>query len=124
MKKLLTIITILFLVSCTEEIVSPDIQVIDVPQSLQINKLVGIKTESIIVQNEVRMNVKLDYPGEFRIKLRDIEGELVSQEKVNGIEGNNLFKVYVSTLPSSSYSLQLTDINHNVLGVETIVVTN
>ena len=35
---------------------------------------------------------------------------------------DNLLKVYVSTLPKSSYKLELADIEHKVLGTETIVV--
>ena len=68
------------------------------------------------------MNVKLQYSGTYRIKIKDISGELISQEKINGEEGNNLLKVYVSTLPKSSYTLLLTDYNHQVLGITTIVV--
>ena len=122
MKKLLTLITILFLVSCAKEQPYIEVVAIDVPEALQIKELIGIKTESVIVEEEVRMNVKLPYSGEYRIKIRDIGGTLISQEIILANMGNNLLKVYVSTLPASSYKLELADLDHKVLGVETIVV--
>ena len=94
----------------------------DLPKSLEIKELTGLKLESIIVEEEVRMNVKLPYSGQYRIKIRDIEGTLISQELILANMGNNLLKVYVSTLPKSSYRLELADIDHKVLGAETIVV--
>lgn len=122
MKKLLTLISLILFLSCAQdEIIITEVS-IDVPETLKIKELVGIKTESIIVEEEVRMNVKLPYTGLYRIKLIDIEGTLISQEKIEVKEGDNLLKVYVNTLPKSSYILRLTDNNHEVLGVESIVV--
>ena len=120
MKKLL-LLPLLILVSCAQEPMISEVS-IDVPEILQITEKIGIKTETIIVQEEVRMNVKLPYSGQYRIKLRDIEGKLVSQEIILANMGDNLLKVYVSTLPKSSYKLELADIEHKVLGTETIVV--
>lgn len=122
MKKIVSLVTILFLVGCAQD--EPLIKEvsIDVPTSLKIENTLGIKTESIIVEEEVRMNVKLPYSGVYRIKIRDIEGKMVSQEIITANMGDNLLKVYVSTLPASSYKLELADIDHKVLGVETIVV--
>ena len=45
-----------------------------------------------------------------------MNNELISQEKVNGTEGDNILKVYTSTLDKSGYMIQLTDEFHNVLG--------
>ena len=122
MKKLLLLLPILMFLGCAQD--EPFIEEVsfDLPKALEINELVGIKTESIIVEEEVRMNVKLPYSGEYRIKIRDIGGTLISQEIILANAGNNLLKVYVSTLPSSSYKLELTDLNHKLLGAETIVV--
>ena len=122
MKKLLVLIPILLFWGCAQD--EPFIEEVslEVPKVLEIKELIGIKTESIIVEDEVRMNVKLPYSGEYRIKIRDIEGTLISQEIILANMGNNLLKVYVSTLPASSYKLELTDLDHKVLGVETIVV--
>ena len=77
MKKIVSLVTILFLVGCAQD--EPFIKEvsIDVPTSLKIENTIGIKTESIIVEEEVRMNVKLPYSGVYRIKIRDIEGKMV-----------------------------------------------
>ena len=122
MKKLLGFLTLVLFLGCAQD--EPFIQEVslEVPKTLEINELIGIKTESIIVSEEVRMNVKLPYSGQYRIKIRDIEGTLISQELILANMGNNLLKVYVSTLPKSSYRLELADIDHKVLGSETIVV--
>jgi hypothetical protein len=122
MKKILSIVAILMFFGCAQD--EPFIEEVsfDLPKTLEIKELIGIKTESIIVEEEVRMNVKLPYSGEYRIKIRDIGGTLISQEVILANMGNNLLKVYVSTLPSSSYKLELTDLNHKLLGSETIVV--
>jgi hypothetical protein len=122
MKKILSIVILSLFLGCSQD--EPFIEEVsmEVPKSLEITELIGIKTESVIVEEEVRMNVKLPYSGEYRIKIKDIGGKLVSQEVILANMGNNLLKVYVSTLPSSSYKLELTDINHKLLGSETIVV--
>lgn len=120
MKKLL-LLTLLILVSCAQEPIISEVSM-NIPEVLQIKETTGIKTESIIVVEEVKINVKLPYTGQYRIKLRDIEGKLISQEIVLANIGNNILKVYVSTLPKSSYKLELADIDHKVLGSETIVV--
>lgn len=122
MKKLLTLLSLILIISCAKDEPFITEVAIDVPENLKIEELVGIKTESIIVEEEVRMNVKLPYTGQYRIKLKDIEGSLISQEKIQAKQGDNLLKVYVNTLPKSSYILQLTNDDHKVLGVESIVV--
>ena len=122
MKRLLTILTLIFVVGCAQDDLKIEELSIEVPEVLQIKNTVGIKTEFAIVQEEVRMNVKLPYSGQYRIKLRDIEWTMVSQEVILANIGNNLLKVYVSTLPKSSYIIELADLDHKVLGRETIVV--
>ena len=122
MKKILSLILVLLVFGCARDEQFVQEIAIDIPKSLEIEELVGLKTESIIVEEEVRMNVKLPYSGQYRIKIRDISGALISQEVILAKAGNNLLKVYVSTLEKSSYRLELTDVNHKVLGAETIVV--
>jgi hypothetical protein len=122
MKKILSILLIILFLGCTQDEPFMENSSVDVPEILQIKEIQGLKVESIIVEEEVRINVKLPYSGEYRIKIKDIEGKLISQEIILANMGNNLLKVYVSTLPSSSYRLELTDLNHKLLGVETIVV--
>ena len=123
MKKLFTItILLLTLTGCMkDEIISP-IDLVEVPESLQIDAFQGLKLESTIVSSEARINVKLPYTGEYRIKIRDISNELVSQEKIDGNEGDNLLKVYVSSLNKDGYMIELTDNNHDVIGRTSFVV--
>ena len=123
MKKLLTItILLLTLTGCMKDEIIEPINLVEVPESLVIEDLQGLKLESTIVSSEVRMNVKLPYTGEYRIKIRDIVNDLVSQEKINGNEGDNLLKVYVSSLDKNGYLIELTDNNHDVIGRTTFVV--
>jgi hypothetical protein len=41
---------------------------------------------------------------------------LISQEKLTAQEGDNILSVYTSSLDKSSFTLELTDVNHNVIG--------
>lgn len=122
MKKLLPIFALLLLLGCSQD--DPIIEEVsfDIPESLKIESVSGLKIESFIVEEEVRMNVKLPYSGQYRVKLNDIGGTLVSQEIILANAGDNLLKVYVSTLQKSSYTISLIDLSGKVLGVETIVV--
>ena len=123
MKKLLTItILLLTLTGCMKDEIIEPINLVEVPESLVIEDLQGLKLESTIVSSEVRMNVKLPYTGEYRIKIRDISNQLISQEKINGNEGDNLLKVYVSSLDKNGYLIELTDNNHEVIGRTSFVV--
>jgi len=122
MKKILTLLTLLLVLGCAKETQFIEEVSFDIPESLKIQDVSGLKIESFIVEEEVRMNVKLPYSGEYRVKIKDIKGTLVSQEIILANSGDNLLKVYVSTLENSSYTISLTDLNGKVLGVETIVV--
>lgn len=78
-----------------------------VPVELQIAEEVGIKLENNFATSEARMNVKLNTTGNYYIKVLTNSGRLVSKEQVTGKLGDNLFKVYTSTLPKSSYRIEL-----------------
>jgi hypothetical protein len=123
MKKLLLVFSVLVLFGCEKDIIDP-INEMNIPKELQMADAVGLKVESIFVSEEVNINAKLPYSGTYRIKIRDIGNALVSQEKITAKEGDNILKVYVSTLANDSYILQLTDDTHNILGVTNIIVNN
>ena len=78
-----------------------------VPEVLVIKEEVGIKLDSNFATTEVRMNVKLNSLGNYYIKVLNITGKVVAKELVNGRIGDNIFTVYTSTLPKSSYRLEL-----------------
>ena len=125
MKKLLTILFVFLTLSgCMkdDDILSPIDNTVEVPESLVIDDLQGLKLESTIVSDEVRMNVKLPYTGTYRIKIRDISKDLISQEKIQGQEGDNLLKVYVSSLQKDGYIIELTNDSHDLIGLTTFVV--
>jgi len=125
MKKVLVLLSLVLLMGCVEdEILSPIDNTVEVPESLVIGDLQGIKVESTIVTDEVKMNIKLPYTGTYRVKIRDIGKELISQEKLQANEGDNILKVYVSSLSNDGYTLELTDDNHNIIGITSIVVNN
>jgi len=125
MKKVLVLLSLVLLMGCVkDEILSPIDNTIEVPESLVIGDLQGIKVESTIVTDEVKMNIKLPYTGTYRVKIRDIGKELISQEKLQANEGDNILKVYVSSLSNDGYTLELTNDNHEVIGITSIVVNN
>lgn len=126
MKKILVSVLIVFImIGCSEDNFEPiDLSVSEVPESLEINDIMGIKVESTIVSDEIKMNVKLPYTGEYRIKIRDIGRNIVSQEKIIANAGDNILKVYTKSLNDDGYSLELTDNNNKVLGVTSIIVKN
>jgi len=119
MKKIITIFLLILSVSCAKDeeliILQPDQEV---PQSLVIDELQGLKLENLNVSSEVAINVKLPSDGIYRIKIKHgLNSELISQEKIQGKEGDNILKIYVNTLEVSSYRLELTDENHQLIGV-------
>tara|TARA_A200000159_G_scaffold143452_1_gene147653 strand:+ start:503 stop:874 length:372 start_codon:yes stop_codon:yes gene_type:complete len=116
MKKLLTLLVLLTLTSCMKDDIMEPVFVSEVPDALLMDELVGIKLENTIVSSEVRMNVKLPNDGTYRVKIRDIDNSLISQEKLTAQEGDNILSVYTSSLDKSSFTLELTDVNHNVIG--------
>jgi len=125
MKKVLLLLSVFLLVGCMDDdIISPIDDIVEVPESLQIEDIQGLKVESTIVSDEVRMNIKLPYTGTYRVKIRDISKNLVSQEKLDANEGDNILKVYVSSLENNGYTLELTDDNHDIIGIASIVVNN
>lgn len=117
MKKFITLFIFLVLVSCARDEEQINNPILEIPDALFINDLVGIKLANNIVTERVDMNIKLQSEGTYRIKIRHgMNKQLISQEKVSGKEGDNILKVYVSTLDKSSYLLELTDDNHKVIG--------
>lgn len=106
MKKLLLLLTLIVLGCAKDDIYEP-IALDVLPNQLEIVEPVGIKLESNFASKEIRMNVKLNTEGNYYIKVLDITNRVISKEKVNGSLGDNIFKVYTTTLPKSSYRLEL-----------------
>jgi len=116
-----TILFTLFL-ACTPDSVYEPIEYVFVPQDLQIQESVGIKLSSNFANKSVDMNVKLNTDGNYFIKIKDNYGKVIAKEKVSGKIGDNIFKVYTSTLPKSSYRIELY-LEDSKIGVTQINIT-
>jgi hypothetical protein len=112
MKKLL----ILFLfISCSDTIyIERTTQ--EVPETLFMPQPVGLKLESYIVEDKVRINTKLPRDGKYRIKILDFSNTIISQEIITGKEGDNILNIYVNSLPISSYTVELYSKNNTFVG--------
>ncbi len=116
MKKLLFVLFgIMVIAGCRKDpFITPPV-VVD--NSLNITQSVGIKLQSQFVTSEVAMNVKLDAGQNVTIKIFDIANRVVSKETMWVNSGDNILKVYTSTLPSSAYRIGLFDSNGKQLGI-------
>lgn len=117
MKKIIAILSLIVLVSCMRDdefIIDP---IVEVPENLFIGELQGVKLASYLVNEEVDINIKLPKTDRYRVKIRHgVNDRIISQEIVNGKEGDNLLKVYVRALPDSAYKLEVTTENHETIG--------
>ena len=116
MKKVLIVsIGLLILGGCTKDDFQPEVK--QVTPQLSIAALSGIKLETSFVTSEVAMNVKLESAGTVTIRITDISNRVVSKEQVEVKSGDNILKVYTSTLPPSAYRIGLYDSNNNLIGI-------
>lgn len=88
-----------------------------VTTDLQITNKVGIKVSNPFVTSEVSMNVKSDFAGKAVIKITDIANRVVSKEEVDVKVGDNILKVYTTSLPSSAYRISLYNVKGTQLGI-------
>jgi len=123
MKKLVALLTIMVF-ACSPDY---DFEILPnsfIPDNLKIETASGIKLDSNVVTSEVTINVKLPADGTYKIKLTDLTGKIVSQEKITATEGNNLLKIYVKSLPVSSYKVELLTETNQLLGSELFAIKN
>jgi len=113
MKKLLLLM--FAITSCTSDLVEFE-NIQETPESLFIQEPSGLKLESYIVNNKVRINTKLSFEGEYRIKILDFTNTVVNQEIIKGNKGDNILNIYVSSLPVSSYTVELYTKNNIFVG--------
>lgn len=124
MKKLLTLVITLLVVSCMKDDLQDITPYTVVPESLVISEQSGIKLTNYLVSDEVLINVKLPTEGTYRIKIRDISNKVVSQEKLHGDQGDNILKIYVRTLPISSYTVELLTDSNKIIGRQVFGILN
>ena len=119
MKKIIILSLFAIVLSCShEEIIIDNPQPLPEVDALEIKEAQGLKLESYIVERQVKINTKLSVRGTHRIKIYDFTGNLVSQEKIQGKEGDNLLNIYVSALPKGSYTVKLQTIDNRDIGTE------
>jgi hypothetical protein len=111
-----SIILLLFLTACWGKDPLIEVEISEIPKALQIDDVAGLKLESFLVTDKVSMNVKLPEDGTYRIKIRDFSNKIVSQEKLTAKKGDNILKVYVNSLNTDSYTIELTNDNHVIIG--------
>jgi hypothetical protein len=118
MKNLISLLILLTLVSCARDVEDAAVPVLEVPERLVIDDLQGIRLGSLIVSQQVNINTKLPEAGMYRIKIYDFSGKLVNQEKLKGVKGDNILNIYVSSLPKSSYTVELRTMGNELIGRE------
>lgn len=126
MKKILLLTGLVLLLNgCSDDTTFIDeIDALPIVGTLEIVESKGLKLESIIVSNEVSINVKLEVAGEYKIKIRDITNKIISQEIIQAKLGDNILKVYTSSLPKSAYTIQLTAMDNKLIGVQQFIIKN
>jgi hypothetical protein len=117
-----SIINILMILTFVACVTDDDLEIIpidqEIPAELFIAETAGLKLESSVLTEEVRINAKLPADGHYRIKIRHgLNDRLISQERLYAKEGDNLLKVYVRTIETSSYKLVLTTDDHQIIGI-------
>ena len=114
MKKLL-FISFIYLVGCTK----PDIVT---PNPIVNDNIFGVSQSS--VTNGQQIHIKLPSAGSYTLSLIDsTSSQVVSREKFNGQNGENIKKIYTNSLPKGYLILVLMDANKNQLG-RTIIINN
>jgi len=116
MKKIFLVLLIFGLGGCIDDTIIEQ-PIAEVKKELVIQNPVGIKLETSFVTTEVAMNVKVDITQQVTIKIFDISNRVISKETMNVKAGDNILKVYTTTLPSSAYRIALFDIKGNQLGI-------
>jgi hypothetical protein len=112
MKKLL-IIPFILLIGCN----SPEIPFTEVMVK---DDIFSVK-ESVVLNGQ---SIHFDLPsaGKYTLTLIDNStNQVVSRERFNGQNGENIKKIYINSLPKGYLILVLEDINKNQLGKTTII---
>lgn len=117
-KRIIAMMLILAAAACTEDSQYDYAPEVKADNALVVEGVQGLKLESYIVTNQVKINSKLPSAGTYKIKIYDFNGEVVSQEKIEGKEGDNILNIYVSALPVSSYTVELQTADNKVIGRE------
>jgi|TARA_B100001094_G_scaffold222047_1_gene216107 hypothetical protein len=122
MKKLLLFTLSLLVLSCAKDLDYDVVEYTIVPEKLVIAEDAGLRLASNIVHGNVDINVKLPSAGTYRIRVLDLTNRIVSQDKIQAPKGDNILKVYVSTLPDQSYTVELLTLEGASLGRDVFAI--
>jgi len=122
-KTLIYLGALLFILGCAQEDTDIFLEG-ETPQSLEIVESTGLKLENLFVSNKVAINVKLPEDGVYFIRIIDIAGKTVSQEKITASKGDNILNAYTTALEKSSYQIAVIDSNNRLIGIENFVMVN
>lgn len=122
MKKLLLFILSVLVLSCAKDLDYDVVEYTIVPEKLVIAEDAGLRLASNIVHGNVDINVKLPSAGTYRIRVLDLTNRIVSQDKIQAPKGDNILKVYVSTLPDQSYTVELLTLEGASLGRDVFAI--
>ena len=122
MKKLLLFTLSLLVLSCAKDLDYDVVEYTLVPEKLVIAEDAGLRLASNIVHGNVDINVKLPSAGTYRIRVLDLTNRIVSQDKIQAPKGDNILKVYVSTLPDQSYTVELLTLEGAYLGRDVFAI--
>ena len=122
MKKLLLFILSVLVLSCAKDLDYDVVEYTIVPEKLVIAEDAGLRLASNIVHGNVDINVKLPSAGTYRIRVLDLTNRIISQDKIQAPKGDNILKVYVSTLPDQSYTVELLTLEGASLGRDVFAI--
>ena len=125
MKKVIIVLIFLgMLIGCTQDEIYTNEPISLVPETLQIVEPIGLKLENTFVSNQVLINVKLPQDGNYRLKVKDISGKLITQEMISAKQGDNVLTLYTTSLEKSSYTIELHTDDNQLLGSSVFVMVN
>ena len=122
MRKLILFTLSLLVLSCAKDLDYDVIEYNIVPEKLVITEDAGLRLASNIVHGNVDINVKLPSAGTYRIRILDLTNRIISQDKIEAPEGDNILKVYVNTLPDQSYTVELLTLEGASLGRDVFAI--
>jgi hypothetical protein len=116
MKKVsLVLFGLILLVGCRKSDVPMPPQ--SISDDLKIASLSGLKLQTAFVTSEVSMNIKSETSQTVTIRIFDIANRVVSKSTSDVKSGDNILKVYTSSLPSSGYRIAVYSAAGNMIGI-------
>jgi hypothetical protein len=108
-------ITLLIFIGCDRQ--DDILPVSEISDNLKISENVGIRLETPFVVDNVEVNVKIQNPGVYTIRIFDISNRVISKEDTFLKQGDNIINVNTSVIPKSAYRISLSTNTGQVLGI-------